>query len=186
MTVTSDSVCGAGVGAGVRAGAGVEVRSARLADLAALTEIYNHAVRHSHATFDLVPFSVESRRGWFDHYRETGPHRLLVAVDADEVLGYATSSTFREKAAYASSVETTIYCASTATGRGVGTALYDALFQILEAESVHRAYAGIAVPNDASFALHRKFGFTEVGTFREVGRKFDRWWDVTWLERAIG
>ncbi len=50
---------------------------------------------------------------------------------------------------------------------------------------MHRAYAGIAIPNEGSFALHRKFGFTEVGTFREVGRKFDKWWDVTWLERAI-
>ena len=179
MTVTSDNS---------RAKAqevGVEVRPGRLADLAGLTEIYNHAVMHSHATFDLEPFSVEARRAWLDHYGDRGPHRLLVAVDGAEVLGYATSGTFRDKAAYASSVETTVYCAPQATGRGVGTALYDALFRALSAEPVHRAYAGIALPNEASFALHRKFGFIEVGTFREVGRKFDKWWDVTWLERPV-
>lgn len=179
MTVTTDNS-----GLSLRVAA-LDVRPGRLADLAGLTDIYNHAVVHSHATFDLAPFSVESRRTWFEHYRERGPHRLLVAVDGHEVLGYATSSTFRDKPAYASSVETTVYCAPSATGRGVGTALYDALLRALSTEPVHRAYAGIAIPNEGSFALHRKFGFTEVGTFREVGRKFDKWWDVTWLERAI-
>lgn len=163
----------------------VEVRAAREADLAALTSIYNHYVEHTHVTFDLEPFTVEQRRAWFAHYADTGPHRLLVAADGEHVLGYATSSRFRDKAAYDTSVETTVYCASGGTGRGVGRALYAALFAALESEDVHRAYAGIALPNDASLALHRAFGFSAVGTFREVGRKFDRWWDVTWLERPL-
>jgi phosphinothricin acetyltransferase len=162
----------------------LEVRAGRREDLPALTEIYNHYVISSAATFDLVPFSVEDRGGWFAHYSDTGPHRLLVAVDGEQVCGYATSSRFREKAAYDPSVETTVYCRDESTRRGVGTALYSALFAALRGENVHRAYAGIAQPNEASMALHRRFGFEVVGTFGEVGRKFDAWWDVTWLQAA--
>ena len=162
------------------------VRRAAAEDVPALTELYNHYVVHSHATFDVEPFTVEQRREWFAHYADSGRHRLLVAVDDDAVVGYATSSRFRDKAAYGPSVETTVYCHPDATGRGIGVALYTELFRLLAAEDVHRAYAGIALPNDASIALHRRFGFTDVGTFAEVGRKFDRWWDVLWLQRPVG
>ena len=163
---------------------GVEVRAGRAADLPALTEIYNHYVVGTHVTFDLEPFSVgDRRRRWFDHYADTGRHRLLVAVEPGRVLGYATSSRFRDKPAYQPSVESTVYCAPDATGRGIGRLLYSALFDALRDEDVHRVFAGVALPNDASLALHRRMGFTDVGTFHEVGRKFGRWWDVMWLER---
>ena len=163
----------------------VTVRAGRDDDLGALTRIYNHFVEHTHVTFDLEPYSVEARREWFGHYAETGRHRLLVAEVSGDVAGYATSGRFRDKAAYGPSVETTVYCAPEAVGHGVGSALYGALFEALETEDVHRAYAGVALPNDASLALHRRFGFTEIGTFHEVGRKFGKWWDVTWLERVV-
>lgn len=164
----------------------VSVRPGEERDLPALTEIYNHFVEHTHITFDLEPFTVEQRREWFSHYAATGRHRLLVAESAGgRVLGYATSGRFRDKPAYAPSVETTVYCAPTAVGCGVGSALYSALFELLRGEDVHRAYAGVALPNDASLALHRRFDFTEIGTFGEVGRKFGKWWDVTWLERVV-
>jgi phosphinothricin acetyltransferase len=164
----------------------VEVRAGRADDVPALTAIYNHYVEHTHVTFDLEPFTVEDRRAWFSHYAETGRHRVLVAESDDgAIVGYATSGTFRDKPAYGPSVETTVYCSTAAVGTGVGSALYTALFDALRGEDVHRAYAGVALPNDASLALHRRFGFTEIGTFREVGRKFDKWWDVTWLERPL-
>jgi phosphinothricin acetyltransferase len=164
----------------------VEVRAGRADDVPALTDIYNHYVEHTHVTFDLEPFTVEDRRAWFSHYAETGRHRVLVAESDDgAIVGYATSGTFRDKPAYGPSVETTVYCSTAAVGTGVGSALYTALFDALRGEDVHRAYAGVALPNDASLALHRRFGFTEIGTFREVGRKFDKWWDVTWLERPL-
>lgn len=163
----------------------IVTRPGRRSDLAALTRIYNHYVENTHITFDLTPYTVEERSVWFGHYAERGRHRLLVAVEGDEVLGYATSGRFRDKAAYDPSVETTVYLAPEAVGRGAGSALYDALFTELAAEDVHRAFAGVALPNEASLALHRRFGFTEIGTFREVGRKFDTWWDVTWLERPV-
>lgn len=164
----------------------IDVRAARDGDLEALTEIYNHYVINTHVTFDVEPFTVDERRdGWLAHYAETGPHRVLVAVDGETVLGYATSGRFREKPAYASSVECTVYCRVDTIGLGVGSALYLALFDALTGEDVHRAYAGVALPNEASLALHRRFGFTEIGTFREVGRKHGRYWDVTWLERPL-
>ncbi|MEU8782180.1 N-acetyltransferase family protein [Streptomyces sp. NPDC048637] len=102
------------------------------------------------------------------------------------LLGYATSSAFRPKAAYAPSVEVTVYCAPHAAGRGVGTLLYKALFEALADEDVHRAYAGIAQPNEASHRLHTRFGFRHIGTFTEVGRKFGRYWDVAWYQKDLG
>ena len=163
----------------------VLVRAGAIDDLPALTDLYNHYVRDSAVTFDVDEFSVEARRAWFDHYAPTGPHRLLVAVEHDEVLGYATSSPLRPKPAYASSVETTVYLRAGAAGRGLGTLLYRRLFGALAGEDLHRAFAGVALPNDASEALHRRLGFTEIGTYGEVGRKFGRYWDVRWFERPL-
>jgi phosphinothricin acetyltransferase len=168
---------------------GTTVRPATEDDLPALTRIYNHYVEHTVATFDVEPFTVAARQPWFEHYAGTGPHRLLVAqVDSQvdsQVAGYATSGPFRLKPAYARTVETTVYLDPTATGRGVGSLLYGELLDLVTADGMHRAYAGVALPNDASEALHRRLGFRDVGTFTEVGRKQDRWVDVRWYERAL-
>jgi HAD superfamily hydrolase (TIGR01509 family) len=165
--------------------AGVEVRPGRRTDLPALTELYNHYVRETVATFDVEPWTVEARGPWFDHYSEAGRHRLLVAVDGESLRGYATSSMFRSRVAYQPSVETSVYLDPAAVGRGVGSMLYQRLFAELAAEDVHRAFAGIAMPNPASVRLHRRFGFTDVGTFGEVGRKNGEWWDVLWMQRPL-
>ncbi|MFK0264509.1 GNAT family N-acetyltransferase [Streptomyces angustmyceticus] len=101
------------------------------------------------------------------------------------LLGYATSSAFRPKAAYAPSVEVTVYCAPHAAGRGIGTLLYTSLFRALADEDVHRAYAGITQPNEASTRLHTRFGFRHIGTYTEVGRKFGRYWDVAWYQKDL-
>jgi phosphinothricin acetyltransferase len=161
------------------------VRAGQPDDLPALTDIYNHYVRTSGATFDTAEFTVEARREWFAHYGRTGPHRLLVALDGEDLLGYATSSPFRPKPGYATSVETTVYLRQDATGQGLGALLYRALFDALVGEDVHRAYAGVVLPNDASVALHEKLGFRAVGTFQELGRKLGRYWDVRWYERPL-
>jgi phosphinothricin acetyltransferase len=161
------------------------VRAALPADVPALTDIYNHYVRTSAVTFDTTEFTVEARQEWFAHYATTGPHRLLVAVDGDDVLGHVTSSPFRSKPAYATSVETSVYLRPDAIGRGLGTLLYRGIFDALAGQDLHRAYAGVALPNDASVRLHARLGFREVGTYVEVGRKFGRYWDVLWFERAL-
>ena len=163
----------------------IVVRAGVPDDLPALTDLYNHYVTTSHVTFDVVPFSVDERQEWFSHYATTGPHRLLVAEDGAGLLGYATSSPFRPKPGYRTTVETTVYVAEDAGGQGVGTALYERLFEVLADEDLHRAYAGVAVPNLPSRALHLRFGFTPIGVFREVGTKFGRYIDVEWFERPL-
>jgi phosphinothricin acetyltransferase len=164
----------------------IEVRPATAGDLSAVNDIYNQYVVEAHYTFDLEPMSAEARREWVAHYGETGRHRLLVAVDDGRVIGYASSSRFRTKAAYDTSVETSAYLAPDAVGRGAGSRLYETLFKALQREDVHRAYAGIALPNPASIGLHERFGFKRVGHFTEQGRKFGRYWDVAWYEKPLG
>jgi phosphinothricin acetyltransferase len=165
---------------------GIEVRPATAGDLSAVNDIYNQYVVEAHYTFDVEPMSAEARHEWFTHYGETGRHRILVAVSDGVVIGYASSSRFRPKAAYDTSVETSVYLAPDAVGRGAGTRLYEKLFKALEGEDVHRAYAGIALPNPASVGLHERFGFKRAGHFTEQGRKFGRYWDVAWYEKALG
>ena len=162
------------------------VRAATLDDLEALTDIYNHYVVNTAITFDLRTFAAPERRAWFDDHRDSGPHRLLVATDArNRCLGYASSSRWRPKPAYDTTVETSVYCHPEALGRGCGTALYAALFAALASEDVHRVVAGVSLPNPASVSLHERFGFRPVGVFHSVGRKFDRFWDVAWFERPL-
>lgn len=162
------------------------VRSAVAADLPALTDIYNHYIVNTTITFDLVPFTPDERRVWFDAHAPAGRHRLLVAADADgTIVGYATSSRWRPKAAYDTTVESSVYCRADATGRGIGSLLYGALFEALATEDVHRVVAGISLPNPASIALHKRFGFQDVGVFTQVGRKFGNYRDVAWFERPL-
>jgi phosphinothricin acetyltransferase len=162
----------------------IEVRTATAADLPQLVEIYNHYVLHTAITFDIEPFTVDQRRGWFEQHGEGGRHRLLVAEERGVVLGYAGSHQFRVKRAYDSTVETSVYCAHDNVGRGLGSTLYRALFEALRGEDIASFIAGITLPNEASLALHARFGFEHAGTMHRVGRKFGRYWDVTWLERT--
>lgn len=165
---------------------GGSVRTATQADLPAITRIYNHYIEHSPATFDLVPFDWRDRRDWFAQFGPKGRHRILVALgDDDDITGYAYSAHFRGRAAYDGSIETSVYLDPDAIGAGHGSALYAALFDGLAGADIHRVFAGIAMPNDASVALHRKFGFTEVGIFSEAGFKFGRYHDVLWMEKAF-
>jgi len=165
----------------------VVLRPGGPADLPALTDIYNHYVIETPITFDIEPFSVEGRRPWLEQFTDDGPHRLLVAeAPTGHLLGYASSHAFRYKPAYDTSIETTVYLAPSATGRGFGTRLYAALFEALRGQDLHRAYAGVAQPNPASMGLHEKLGFKQVALYHEVGRKFGRYWDVAWLERTLG
>ena len=160
-----------------------DVRNAVAADLPALTAIYNHYIVHTPITFDLKTYDPEQRRAWFDDHAPAGRHRLLVADERGDVVGYATTSRWRPKAAYDTTVESSVYVRHDAVGRGIGRQLYAALFEAIAGEDVHTIVAGVALPNAASIALHERFGFREVGVFREVGLKFGQFWDVAWLQR---
>jgi len=162
------------------------IRSAVLDDLPRLTEIHNHYVTNTHITFDVRPFRPDERIPWFREHCDGRRYRLLVAEDFPlGIVGYATTGRFRAKSAYDTTVEVSVACHPNATGRGIGTALYRALFALIAQEDIHRVLAGIAQPNVASNALHQKFGFKPIGTFTAVGRKFGKYWDVVWMERPL-
>ena len=163
------------------------IRPARKADHTGINEIYNHYVVSSPATFDIEPYTLEERRPWFDAFERSSRYKLFVAVGADDgaVRGYAASLRFRAKAAYDTTIETTIYLAPECSGKGLGRQLYGTLFAALAGEDIHLVLAGISLPNPHSIALHEAFGFERIGTFREVGHKFGRYWDVAWYEKLL-
>lgn len=161
----------------------IHVRDALEADTEALLAIYRPFVEETAVSFELVTPSVaefrervvsaQSRWAW------------LVAERAGQVLGYAYGSSFRARAAYQWSVETSAYVDRLHAGKGVGRALYTRLLDVLAELGYCTAYAGITLPNPASVGLHQAMGFTEVGVFRRAGRKFGAWHDVSWWQRVL-
>jgi phosphinothricin acetyltransferase len=162
----------------------IVVRPARGDDLPQLTEIYNHYVLTTPVTFDVEPYTVERRLPWFEQFATTGRYRLVVATEGPRIVGYASTTRFRPKPAYETTVESTVYCAPDCVGRGIGALLYSALFESIAGEDIHRIVAGYVLPNPASARLHERFGFKPVGVFTANGRKFGRYWDVAWVEKA--
>lgn len=162
----------------------MDIRRALPADLPAVAEIYAREAREGYATFDHEPRPMDQ---WEERLAasDRGDHFLVADLDGD-VAGYATSSRYRPKPAYLHTRETTVYVAPGHQGLGVGRRLYDALLALLADDGMHLVVAAVALPNEASLALHRACGFEDVGTMREVGYKLDRWIDVVWLQRLLG
>lgn len=163
----------------------VEIRALRAEDAEPLREIYNYYITNTPITFDIEPRTTGEWAASLDRFSETGPHQCFVALDDDVPIGFASSAQLKPKAAYDTSVETTIYLAPDRGGGGVGRRLYARLFDALATEDVHRAFAAITAPNPQSVRLHEMFGFRHLGTFPEVGRKFDRYHDVEWYWRPV-
>jgi phosphinothricin acetyltransferase len=162
----------------------VKITGATEGDLLAIVGILNYTAASSIARFETRPASVAERRDWFGQFSSVGPYQLVVARGGDQILGYACSQRYRDHEAFRETVEVSIALDVSSRGQGVGTALYQALFDSLALEpSVHVALAGIALPNDASVALHQKFGFTEVGTFREYAIKNGQYISSVWMQR---
>jgi len=160
----------------------ISIEPARREDLAAIAGIYHHYVLTSAHTFDLEVLPDSRWNDWFARF-DGARHKLLIGRQDDSVLGYTFSDAYRPRAAYDPCVLTSVYVAPEHVGRGVGTSLYHSLFDALDGEDIHRAYAAISMPNPTSVRLHVRFGFTQVGYFSEQGRKFGRYWDVAWYER---
>ena len=154
----------------------VLVRDADPADLPRIAAIYDEQVHTAISTFDLEPRPMAY---WETRLASTEPgDHLLVADSGSAVVGYAYSSSYRPRPAYARTREVSVYLDAAARGQGLGRLLYDELLGRLRADGVHQVLAVIALPNDASEALHRACGFERVGLLPEVGWKFDRWIDT--------
>jgi phosphinothricin acetyltransferase len=161
------------------------VGGATESDLPAIVDILNYAIVNSNATLTTQPTSLAERRDWLKRFSPTGPHRLLVARRGGQVLGYAASQPYRDHEGFRETVEVSIALGARSRGQGIGTALYRALLECLADEPVHVALAGIVLPNDASIALHRKLGFTEVGIFHECAIKNGQYLSSIWMERRF-
>jgi L-amino acid N-acyltransferase YncA len=151
-----------------------------------IARIYSQIVLTSPATFDLEPPPADHWQRMLAGVDPRAGHFLLVAVDdAGAVLGHAKSGRFRDRAAYDTTCETSIYIDGSARGKGVGRALYARLIELLEASPARLAVGGMTEPNPASAALHESLGFTRVGTFEGVGFKFGEPQSVTWYQRPL-
>jgi L-amino acid N-acyltransferase len=162
----------------------MRTRLVELRDAEATRVIYNVEVLESTVTFDITPRSLADQRQWIDEH--SGGHPAIVAVDrAGEVVGFASLSPFKPRAAYAPTVEDSVYVHRDCRGRGVGELLLREIIRLGTDHGFHSAVARIVGGHEASIALHRKCGFEEVGCEREVGRKFGRWLDVVLMQRML-
>jgi len=160
------------------------IRLAADTDADALARIYNHYVAETVVTFEEQPVAPDEMARRAAEVLEAGLP-WLVADEADGVVGFAYASKWKGRCAYRFAVETTVYLAPEAVGRGLGTALYAELLERVRALGMHTAIGGIALPNDASVALHEKLGMERVALFREVGFKLGRWIDVGYWQKAL-
>jgi phosphinothricin acetyltransferase len=149
-----------------------------------MAEIYNHYVRETVITFEEDAVTADQMRARLAEVSEA-ELPWLVAVHNDAVVGYAYASKWKGRCAYRYSVETTVYVDKAHPGKGYGTRLYEALFDILRSKQMHIAIGGIALPNPVSVALHEKFGLEKVAHFPEVGFKQGRWVDVGYWQRRL-
>lgn len=153
------------------------IRPAVNADAPAIARIYNHYVEHSIITFETEPVSGDYFVSQIEEGRNTNLPWLVAEVDGN-LIGYCYASKWKGRCAYRHSVEATVYLDAAVVSKGWGSRLYQKLLGELEKLNVHAVMCGIALPNEASVALHEKFGMVKVAHFKEVGRKFDHWIDV--------
>lgn len=159
------------------------IRRAGLGDVPAILDIYNEAIMHTTATFDLGKRTLEEQTHWFYKYNDT--HPLVVAEINGTVMGYCSLSQFRDKEAYKQTVEISVYVHNEARGKGVARKLIEHIIQLAKRAGHHVIIAGITTGNDISIRLHENFGFVHAGTIREVGYKFGEWQDVSFYQLIL-
>jgi len=162
----------------------MQVRLATIGDAEAIRSIYNREVTESTVTFDLVPRTLADQQEWLT--ARSGAHAAVVAIDDDdEVIGFGSLSPYRDRPAYSTSVEDSVYVAPGHQGEGVGRALLAELLRTATSHGFHAVMARIVGGHEASIALHRSCGFEVVGTEREIGRKFGKWLDVVIMQALL-
>ncbi|MFA0016611.1 N-acetyltransferase family protein [Vibrio lentus] len=163
----------------------MEIRVGTLPDITGITDIFNFYIKHTNARFEEEEFTLENRQQWFAQFSNNSKHQLYVATENSALLGFACSQQYRAMSAFEDTVEVTVYLAEEATGKGLGSKLYSQLFSSISTHGVHRALSGVALPNDASSALHKSFGFREVGVFNEYAKKNGQYISSMWLEKRF-
>jgi len=159
------------------------VRLAQATDGEAIRAIYNLEVLESTVTFDLVPRSHDDQRAWLAAH--AGAHPAIVAVEGDQIAGFGSLSPYKDRAAYSTTVEDSVYVDREWRGKGVGKLILGELLNLATTHGFHAVIARIVGDHRASLALHEGCGFAYVGVEKEVGRKFGRWLDVVELQRLL-
>jgi phosphinothricin acetyltransferase len=162
----------------------MEIRDACEADAAGILRIYNDAVMYTTAIWNDQPSSLESRIAWLNERQASG-YPVVVALDGPSVLGYASFGAFRQWDGYRHTVEHSVYVDGSSRKLGVGHALMVRLISRARAMNKHVMVAGIEAANEASLRLHARLGFAQVGHLRSVGRKFDRWLDLIFMQLML-
>jgi L-amino acid N-acyltransferase len=162
----------------------MELRDAAEEDLPGLVTIYNDVIASSTAVYSDAPVTLEDRRQWWRARLASG-YPVLVAADAAGVAGFATFGDFRSWPGYRFTVEHTVHVRADRRGGGVGTQLLESLFPRAAALGKHMMIAAVDAANGPSIRFHERLGFRQAGCLREVGRKFDRWLDLVFLQRRI-
>jgi phosphinothricin acetyltransferase len=163
------------------------LRLASLGDAEQIRQIYNYEVSNTTATFDLVPRSLADQQQWIAD--RNGAFAAIVAVDPlderGDIVGFGSLSPYKERAAYRTSVEDSVYVRRDRNGQGIGKLILRELLRVAAVSGFHAVFARISASSEASIALHRSCGFELVGVEREVGRKFNRWLDVAIMQALL-
>jgi phosphinothricin acetyltransferase len=158
----------------------ISIRHAEERDAEAIRSIYNYEVEHETATFDLVPRSLEDQLEW--QRVRTGAFCVYVAELDGEVVGFGALSPYKERAAYRTSVEDSVYVRRDLGRQGIGRAMLSHLLEAAENGGFHAVMARITTLSEGSIALHEALGFQLVGIERQIGRKFNKWLDVALMQ----
>jgi phosphinothricin acetyltransferase len=159
------------------------IRLAEVSDAEAIRTIYNLEVTTATSTFDLVPRSLAEQEAWLE--ARSGAFSAVVAVDVAGVVGFASLSPYKERAAYRTTVEDSVYVARHRGGEGIGRLLMTHVVEVARVSGFHAVMARIEAGGLASRALHAACGFELVGIERQVGRKFNRWLDVAVMQLLL-
>jgi len=162
----------------------IQIREAVEQDLEQMLAIYNDIILNTTAVYDYQPHTIDMRREWFKTKQQQG-FPVFVAENDGKIVGFSSIGPFRAWAAYKYSVENSIYVAANQRGKGIGKQLMPPLIEAAKQLQMHTIIAGIDSTNDASIGLHKQFGFEEVAHFKEVGYKFGRWLDLTFLQLIL-
>ncbi|MFC3879167.1 GNAT family N-acetyltransferase [Algoriphagus namhaensis] len=162
----------------------VTIRPANSSDLKDILDINNHEILHSTINYDFVPKTLQEQNLWFEEKVKQG-FPVLVALTEQKVVGFATYGTFRPKPGYRFTVEHSVYLEQNHRGKGIGTALLQELINLAKKAGIHVMVGGIDSSNYGSYLFHQKLGFQEIGRFKEVGHKFDRWLDIIFMQLIL-
>ena len=160
-----------------------KIRTSKVSDAEAILEIYKPSVLETAASFEVELPSVDEIKRRIEDTLKTFPW-LVYEIDG-EIVGYAYASAHRSRSAYRWSVESTVYVKNSFHKKGIGRSLYSTLLPLLKTQGVVNVFSGITLPNVSSVTLHESLGYSQIGTFKDVGFKFGKWWDVGWWQLQL-